>query len=195
MPALPSFINYKPGRKTRAAIKSPFSLLRGDPSASTATASPLQNLITEDVIDINDNPSRHSLDFDGGKPIDTYDNTLMGERLGQRAEIASPQVQLPDIDFSREPLTDWFSANFPQSEGSSRAVEGPKPSGSGLRNEVANMSASTGSLGLKDGMKGMEESSGVGDDDEDEDEDDESSPTSSSEDVLANLRAMDVSHL
>jgi len=189
MPALPSFITYKPGRKTKAAIKAPFFLLRGEPSTSSATASPVQNSVPADVIDINDHSPSYSLDFDGGKPIDIYENPIVDEVLRYRpAGTASPQVQL-DIDFSEETLTNWFPPDFLQSEESNGVAKGTKPRGCSLRNKAANMSASTGSLGLEEGMKRVKGSSVVGNDGED----DESSPTSSSEEVLASLRAMDVS--
>ncbi|KIM41588.1 hypothetical protein M413DRAFT_151591 [Hebeloma cylindrosporum] len=136
MPALPSFINYKSGRKTK---KSPFSLLRGEPSTSSATASPPRNYVTTEVIDIHDQAVRYSLDFDGGKPIDVYENPIVDQDTPYPAGASSPQVQL-DIEFS-PPLTDWFPADLLQSEGFNGATAGLKASGSGLRNEVANLTA------------------------------------------------------
>lgn len=182
MPALPSFINYKSGRKTKT-IKSPFSLLRGEPSTSTATAN-LPRYVPIEVIDIHDQGGRYSLDFDGGKPIDDYENPIVDQEPShQGAATSSPQVQL-DIDFSTA-LTDWFPADLLQSEGTNGFAEGWKPSGSGVRNGVANTSASTGGLGFPNGGK----DSSTGNDDEDGG----SSTLSSSEDIIANLAAMNVS--
>jgi hypothetical protein len=182
MPALPSFINYKSGRKAKT-IKSPFSLLRGEPSTSTATANLPRNYLTTEVIDIHDQTARYSLDFDGGKPIDDYENPIVDQEPPyQGAGTSSPQVQL-DIDFSQA-LTDWFPPDLLQSEQLNGVAEGLKPGGSGLRNEVANTSASTGGLGFENGR----DSSTANDD-----EDGGSSTLSSSEDIIANLRAMNVS--
>ncbi|KAF8955059.1 hypothetical protein BDZ97DRAFT_1861760 [Flammula alnicola] len=186
MPALPSFITYK-GRKSKAGSKSPFSLLRGEPSASPAASSP-HPFVTTDVIDINDRGGRYSsLDFDGGKPLDEYENDIIDSE--QRTDnTASPQVKL-DIDLSSpEALTDWFAANFLQSEFAG-ALEGgqAKASGSGLRNGVTQASSSAGSSKV---MKANVEGAAP----EGEHDDDSFSTTSSSEDVIANLQAMNPSH-
>lgn len=182
MPALPSFINYKSGRKTKAVIKSPFSLLRGEQaSASPPVPVPPTNFAATEVIDINDQGGRYSdLDFDGGKPIDEYEKNIVDEEpfIPRPVNSASPQVQL-DIDLSPEALTDWFAANFLRSSVVSQA-EPPKGSGSGLRNEIFNASSNGGRSNVRD--EGP--SAGGGDDD---------SYTSSSEDVIANLEAMNVS--
>jgi len=183
MPALPSFINYRSGRRTKA-IKSPFSLLRGESSTSTATANLPRSYESTEVIDIHDLNARYSLDFDGGKPIDDYENPIVDQEPPyQGVGTSSPQVQL-DIDFSPA-LGDWFPADLLQSEGSNGAAEGLRLSGRGLRNGVANTSASTGGLGFLNG--GRDSLTGNGD------EDGGSSSLSSSEDIIANLRAMDVS--
>lgn len=185
MPALPSFINYKSGRRTKT-IKSPFSLLRGEfsSSTSTATANLPRNYATAEVIDIHDQAARYSLDFDGGKPIDHYENPIVDQEPPyQAAGNSSPQVQL-DIDFSTA-LTDWFPADLLHSKEFNGVAGGLKSGGSGLRNEVANTSASTGGLGFVNGGRG----NSTGNDDEDGG----SSSISSSEDIIANLKAMNVS--
>ena len=183
MPALPSFINYRSGRRTKA-IKSPFSsLLRGESSTPTATANLPRSYETTEVIDIHDPNARYSLDFDGGKPIDEYENPIVDQEPAyQGAGTSSPQVQL-DIDFSPA-LGDWFPADLLQSEGSNGAAEGLKLSGRGLRNGAVNRSTSTGGLGFPNG--GRDNLRG------NDDEDGGSSSLSSSEDIIANLRAMNV---
>ena len=184
---MPSFINYKPGRKTKVGIKSPFSLLRGEqqPAPSPPIPGP-SNLSTtqfaaSEVIDINDQGGRYSdLDFDGGKPIDESEKNLVDEEpvLPRPVNSPLPQVQL-DIDLSPEALTDWFAANFLRSSVLSEAEPG-KASGSGLRNEIYNASSNGGGPSVK-----QEGRRGSGDDDD--------SYASSSEDVIANLEAMNVS--
>ncbi|KDR77312.1 hypothetical protein GALMADRAFT_246668 [Galerina marginata CBS 339.88] len=183
MPALPSFITYKPGRRTKAAIKSPFSLLRGEPSTSfiPPPVPPLPpSYVHAEVIDINDQGPRYSLDFDGGKPIDESEKNLVDEepRYKRPDPSASPQVQL-DIDVSPEALTDWFAANFL----SEPFTEAPTASTSGLRNEISNASAAGGLAGLN-GSGGRITA----------DDDAESHYSTSSEDVIANLQAMNPSH-
>ncbi len=111
MPVLPSFITYKPGRRARAVIKAPFTLLRGESSHSQTT-----HPVIPEVIDIKD--ERYSLDFDGGRPTSDENNILddvfQQTRLSN-ASSASPPVKL-EIDLPPEALTDWFAANFPRSE-------------------------------------------------------------------------------
>jgi hypothetical protein len=114
MPALPSFITYKPGRRAKAAIKAPFTLLRGESSHSPG---PTKNPVISEVIDIKD--ERYSLDFDGGRPTSDEDNILdevfQQTRLSHASSSSSPPVKL-EIDLPPEALTDWFAANFPRSE-------------------------------------------------------------------------------
>jgi len=100
----------------------------------------------------------------------------------------SPKVQL-DIEFPRETLADLFLVDFVPVEGSNVVGEEPEPSESSQLNEVVNESASTESLMLEDGG---EESSVVGEDGEDET--DKGLSTSLQEEILTNLRAMNVSH-
>jgi len=182
MPALPSFINYKAGRKAKAVIRSPFSLLRGEASTSTSTpVPPSPHFFTTEVIDINDRgPKRYSLDFDGGKPIDEYETDIIDRspRLLRTETTSSPQVQL-NIDLSSpEGLTDWFAANFLPSEGAQvPAVGGSGKAGpSGLKKEKAGAGAS-------EVLNGTESILDMGEDDEGAD---------SSEEVIASLEAMDV---
>lgn len=109
MPALPSFITYRPGKKAKAAIKAPFSLLRGDSSTASSPAlhQPFTppDVVEPDVIDIN-----HSHYSDGGNPStsseqDVFDNP----RSSQQSLSTSPQVEL-DIDLSSNGFSDWLEA-------------------------------------------------------------------------------------
>lgn len=109
MPTLPAFITYRPGKKAKAAIKAPFALLRGD-SASSSSTTPHQQPVETDVIDINN--SRYSLDFDGGKPTDSFEQNILDDPKNSLSDLTagtSPQVEL-DIDLSSNGLSDWFEA-------------------------------------------------------------------------------------
>lgn len=109
MPTLPAFITYRPGKKAKAAIKAPFALLRGDSATSSSTA-PHQQPVETDVIDINN--SRYSLDFDGGKPSDSFEQNVLDNPKNSQSDSTggtSPQVEL-DIDLSSNGLSDWFEA-------------------------------------------------------------------------------------
>jgi len=186
MPALSSFI-YKPGRKNKGAIKAPF-LRRGPVEQSTALASPVpqplppQKYLTSEVIDIGDQSTRYSLDFDGGKPIDESENDLIDEepRFPRPDTTLSPRVQLQlDIELSpEEDLTDWFRTNFPQT--GAQGPEQSKASGSGLRNEV--LIEASNANGYRNGNSNGESV-----------EDDDASYATSSEDVLETLQTMNVS--
>ncbi|CAA7269931.1 unnamed protein product [Cyclocybe aegerita] len=188
MPALPSFIT---SRKGKVAFKSPFTLLRGEQStpASVQVAVPAvpPHPLADEVLVINDRNARHySLDFDGGQPIDEYETDIIDEELrNPRPNNApTPQVQL-DIDLSPEGLTDWFAANFLQPENaqpSSEKAQQGQTSGSGLRNEAKPL----GSLGSTETLSSRSRSA-LG-------EADEGGFSTSSEDVLSNLKAMNASH-
>ena len=130
MPALSSFITYRPGKKAKAAIRSPFSLLRGDSATASSSTSHHQfappapevvrvveqNVVEPDVIDIN-----HSHYSDDGIPSasieqqDGFDNPRSSSQLNLSA---SPQVEL-DIDLSSNGFSDWleaFSSGDPKKE-------------------------------------------------------------------------------
>ena len=171
MSALSSFIStYKPGRKTnlKAALRSPFGKRRYDPTSSAP-----HPFAAPDVIDINhDSPSERrtsSLDFfDPNIPSPDAEGRVVYGR-----NDSFPPVKL-ELDLSPEPLGDWFST-FPQT---------PEASASGLQRNGESSSAgrmqTTENGNLNDGIK-------------EEDEDEEGMElASSSEDVIANLEAMDV---
>lgn len=126
MPALSSFITYRPGKKTKAAIRSPFSLLRGDSATASSSISHQPfipptpevvepTVVEPDVIDIN-----HSHYSDDGIPSasfeqDVFDNPRSSSQLNISA---SPQVEL-DIDLSSNGFSDWleaFSSGDPKKE-------------------------------------------------------------------------------
>ncbi|PPQ92532.1 hypothetical protein CVT25_010365 [Psilocybe cyanescens] len=189
MAPLSSFINSKSGRKAKSVIKSPFAYLRGEPSTLPIPPIPVlpppQSFDSTEVIDINDQGTRYSLDFDGGKPIDEYEKDLVDQQRLPRADsTVSPQVQL-DIDLSPDGLTDWFPSSFLRNStyNAAPAKEQAYVGGSGLRNEVSKQSSSSGSFRELNGKNGAGSLN----------EDDESYSTSS-EDVLANLQAMNPSH-
>ncbi|KAF4612871.1 hypothetical protein D9613_011176 [Agrocybe pediades] len=188
MPDLRSFIT---GRKNKAPIKSPFAIGRwggGEPSTSTAPppppVPPLPAYLTSEVIDIGDQSTRYSLDFDGGKPVDEYEKDLVDEepRFPRPDTTVSPQVQL-DIELSPEGLTDWFAANFltPGDEGPEQV---PNASASGSRTEASRAPLDVNVAGGKNGISSKRESM----------DDDGLSYTTSSEDVLTTLKSMDPSH-
>lgn len=173
MSALSSFIStYKPGRKTnlKVALRSPFGKRRYDPTSSAP-----HPFAAPDVIDINhdsESPSERrasSLDFcDPNIPSPDAEGRVVYGR-----NDLFPPVKL-ELDLSPEPLGDWFSA-FPQT---------PEACASGLQRNGEGSSAgrtqTTENGKLKDVIK-------------EEDEDEEGMElASSSEDVIANLEAMDV---
>lgn len=111
MPPLSSFITYRPGKKAKAAIKAPFSLLRGDSSTTTSSTTSHQQTTSTDVIDIN-----HSLDFDIGKPSTSYEHEVFDDSRSSQHNHnltggASPQVEL-DIELSSDSngFSDWLEA-------------------------------------------------------------------------------------
>lgn len=121
MPALPSFIYYRPGKKAKAAIRSPFSLLRGDSSTASSSTSHQPSPLTPDVVDptvadpevIDINHTHYS---DGGHPSASFDDH---SRSSSQLNLStSPQVEL-DIDLSSNGLSDWleaFSSGDPKKE-------------------------------------------------------------------------------
>ena len=188
MPALPSFIA---GFKSKAAgsnLKSPFTIRRGEPRAPTPPPPPpaaLPEYHRADVIDIN-NQSRYSLDFDGGRPNDEFEKAIFDDspRVTKADTTISPQVKL-DIELSPEALTDWFASNFMAQFPEAMLQGVPQAGGSGPRNEAPLASAHAGERannGRADPTPAPQDG-----------RDDQSISASSSEDVIANLQAMNVS--
>lgn len=109
MPALPSFINYRPGRRrAKAAAK---ASLRGESSASPIIAT---NRVISQVIDIKD--ARHSLDLDGGRSSE--EGNFILDDVSQQTRLSNTSSAPPaklEIDLAPEVLSDWFAANFPGS--------------------------------------------------------------------------------
>lgn len=132
---------------------------------------------TSEVIDINEqNVKGDSLDFGGGKPAE-YENDLFDAEIPpptSEIAISPPLVQL-DIDLPPpEGLTDWFESKFRNSSAPSLRL-------GGSTNERA-------TTRLQDEPKlasGVVRTGGDGED--------ASQSASSTDDVLANLEAMDVS--
>jgi len=170
MPALSSFITYRPGKKAKAAIRSPFSLLRGDSATASSSTSHqpftppapdiVEPIVVEpDVIDIN-----HSHYSDDGFRSasfeqDGFDNT----RSSQHNLSASPQVEL-DIDLSSNGFSDWleaFSSGDPKKEALARRY---------TRNQVSRIGELKGGEGEAD--RGP----------------------SSSEDMVTSFQALDAEH-
>lgn len=110
MPALPSFITYRPGKKAKAAIRAPFSLLRGDSSTASSSTShqpftPTTDVVEPDVIDIN-----HFNYSDSRNPSSSFEQDVLDNpRSSQPSLSASPQVEL-DIDISSNGFSDWLEA-------------------------------------------------------------------------------------
>jgi hypothetical protein len=120
MPALPSFISYRRGKKAKAAIMAPFSLLRGDSSTASSSASyhPFTppDVVEPDVIDINHSHYPESRDPSTSFEQDVSDNPRSSSQLNNIS--TSPQVEL-DIDLSSNGLSDWleaFSSGDPKKE-------------------------------------------------------------------------------
>jgi len=176
MPALPSFITYRPGKKAKAAIKAPFSLLRGDNNSTTSSTSQ-QQPTTTDVIDINN--SRYSLDFDGGKPSGSFEQDVFDDLRSSQLNLTtgpSPQVEL-DIDLSSNVFSDWLEAfSGADTKQKQEAIASHLKRLTHLKNSV--------SLNVK--REKSKES-------EDEANGHEDLASSSSEDVAASIRAIDVS--
>ena len=113
MPALSSFIAYRPGKRAKAAIKAPFSLLRGDSSTASSSAShqpftPSDVVEQPDVIDINH--SHFSLDSDGPDPKASFEQDVLDDARSYQLNLStSPQVEL-DIDLSSNGFSDWLEA-------------------------------------------------------------------------------------
>ena len=113
MPALSSFIPYRPGKRAKAAIKAPFSLLHRDSSTASSSAShqpftPPDVVEPPDVIDINH--SHFSLDSDGGDHKDSFEQDVLDSPRSYQLNLStSPQVEL-DIDLSSNGLSDWLEA-------------------------------------------------------------------------------------
>ncbi|KAG5641553.1 hypothetical protein DXG03_004788 [Asterophora parasitica] len=117
MPALPSFISYRPKRKTKTPLKvsSPLPVQNPLPFSSPHTyASPR-------ILDINDGLPNPAIPDPEANPYFSVTNT--------------PRVQL-DVEIDPEPLTDWFPTTLLNSEPFALSREGehgqtPGASGSG----------------------------------------------------------------
>lgn len=175
MPALSSFISYRPGKRAKAAIKAPFSLLRGDSSTASSSTShqpftppePPDVIEPTDVIDINH--SHFSLESDDGNPKASFEQDVLDSpRSYQHNLSTSPQVEL-DIDLSSNGFSDWLEAF---SSGDAKKEVQMKRRLSRL-NHPASMSVKLEEL--KEGEGGADRGA------------------SSSEDMVASLHAMDVS--
>lgn len=143
MPALPSFKNYKPNWKAKAAIKTPFSLRRGENPASPSPPNASHPSNTE-IIDIKeDKDDRSSLDFDGGKPNEFESNIVDSDDL-PTSRLSDASVSPPaklEIDLAPEALTDWFAANFPGGESNANASRVKVTDNSIISNGTSNPSA------------------------------------------------------
>ncbi|KAF8809618.1 hypothetical protein BYT27DRAFT_7135848 [Phlegmacium glaucopus] len=173
MPALSSFITYRPGKKAKAAIKSHFSLLRGDNSTTSSTTSQ-QQYTTADVIDINN--SRYSLDFDGGKPSDSFEQDVFDDPRSSELNLTtgtSPQVEL-DIDLSSNVFSDWLEA-----------FSGPNAKQEAIASHLKRLTRLKNSVSLNTKREESKEGEANGG----------QVLASSSEDIPINFRAIDASHL
>ena len=145
MPALSSLIVYRPGKKARAAIKAPFSLLRGESSTAPSTTSHQRSTPTE-VIDINH--SRFTLDIDAGNPPVSSKQDVCANPKPSSSQLdlsASPQVEL-DIDLSSNGFSDWLEA-----------FNGPDAKREARMNRLTPMKHSFSLKGLRDGASSSEE--------------------------------------
>lgn len=104
MPALPSFMSYRPQLKDK--VKSSFAIARkrleGGPSTSSITPPAPSSL---EVLDIGSDGGKDSLDFhDAGSPT-TYPDL----------RAPSPRLQLElNLRSEEEQLSDWFATSFPR---------------------------------------------------------------------------------
>lgn len=123
MPALPSFMSYRPQLKDK--VKSSFAIakkrLEGGPSNSSI-AQPTQTTpsSSELVLDIGSDGGKDSMDFyDAGSP-------QFGQPQGPVLKAPSPRLQLElNLRAEEEGLSDWFATSFPRPEPS------PNPRGNG----------------------------------------------------------------
>ncbi|KAF9011839.1 hypothetical protein BDQ17DRAFT_1420247 [Cyathus striatus] len=156
---------YRSRWKGKSAVKSPFAG-RGLHSHS---ASSLHPYAAPDVIDINYNHSQEHAEPEDPTEVAASSSTISA------IPSESPQVKL-DIDITPEPLTDWFSTNFPQPESEPFTVSfpgdpGPSRDPQALRSYRLNAASRSGSVG---------EDTNDGDD----------YPGTSSEDVIRGLQAI-----
>lgn len=172
MPALSSFIPYRPGKRAKAAIKAPFSLLHRDSSTASSSAShqpftPPDVVEPPDVIDINH--SHFSLDSDREDHKASFEQDVLDSPRSYQLNLStSPQVEL-DIDLSSNGFSDWLEAF---SGGDSKKEAKMKRRLTRLNHPV--------SLDVR--LEGLKEGEGETD-----------RGASSSEDMAASLRTMDVS--
>ena len=141
MPALPSFRNYKPNWK--AKTKTPFSLRRGEGSASSSPPN-VPQIINTEIIDIKDvKDDRSSLDFDGGKPND-FESNIVDSDDPPASRFSDASVSPPaklEIDLAPEALTDWFAAHFLGGEGNANGSRVKETNSNVISNETSNLSA------------------------------------------------------
>lgn len=182
MPALPAIFKGRKKAAQAGPSKPTFPYFRGESTASAASPSSSSPrsfvpVDTSEVIEINErNLKGESLDFDGGKP-DEYENDLIdAERREPTPEIAAPPLVQLDVDLSSsegQGFSDWFESKFRNSSAPSLRLGGS-----------SNQRATNG---LQDEPKlafGVVRTGGG---------EDASQSASSTDDVLANLQAMDVS--
>lgn len=174
MQALSSFIpSYRPRRKTKtastiASVKSPFVVQRlNSPRSPHPYASP-------EIFHITDRTSERSVPPPSEDEQEEEDHQFSYVRT-----VPAPPPMKLDVDLSPEPLGDWFPAHLLNSDTDDAyagIVEGqPTPSGDGVTGEFARRNDVDGRAGNVQ-------------DDYDEDE----HTSSTSEDFVANLEAMDV---
>ncbi|KAF5323113.1 hypothetical protein D9611_009235 [Ephemerocybe angulata] len=169
MPALPSFMSYRP---QLGKVKSSFALakrrLEGGPSTSSISQQPTTS---QEVLDIGDSYGKNSMDFFDAGPSALSEENMQTQTPNFRG--SSPHLQL-DLDLSTDTdqFSDWFSTSFPRPE--------PSPKGHGLRNPLTILEAES-------------EDEGDGDLVREEEVFEDSIEMMPSGDVIANLEAMNAS--
>lgn len=176
MPALSSFISYRPKRKAKQGtfkISSPFPIKFLDAMTSPHPyASPR-------VLDIQDHRAL-AASSNGSESTSNY----------HTSSTSTPRVHL-DVEIDPEKsLADWFGPNFHDSGSPFKLTYGEISSGaSGSRTHIGYESVDGRRVNRGASMGDGEDGS---DREEEYDEDEESYTHDSAEEVLANLEAMDV---
>jgi len=114
MPAIPSFINYKPAWKAKAAIKSSLSRFNRSeaPSSSTPPDAPptTSSPAVSTVIDIKDDSS---MDFDGGQPNEFEKDVVDKASQPDSSNVSSASgPEKLEVSLPPELRIDWFAEKF-----------------------------------------------------------------------------------
>lgn len=194
MHAFSSFLpTYKPKKKAKQAknptAQSPFGIRRFDSPSSPhpyANSPPVFHISEYNARSLSSSNglSRSSTDND---PEDD-DSELAGSYSNSRTTAETPRMQL-DFDMTAEPLTDWIPAHLLASE-TPTTSQPPRPLTEPISERANDDILSPNSQLAYDDYDSNEDDEGSELDDDDDDDDDEVS--TASEDIVANLKALNV---